>query len=101
MTLIILTHTAKRTGRQTQLSFTSEHEAQVMAYRMRRSPKTRAVALQHSVLSPAQWPTKQKPRSTFRDDPHAFTKGAYPWSIKALMPWAKEVMRYIITGGKS
>ncbi len=46
---IILTHIA-RNNRTTHLSFTSEHEAQLMAWRMKRSPKTKAVELYHSVL---------------------------------------------------
>lgn len=53
--MIILTHTA-RNNHQTQLSFASERDAKVAAYRMRRSPKTRSVALYYSVLDSAQWP---------------------------------------------
>lgn len=54
---IILTHVA-RNNRQRQLTFYDEHEARLMAYRMRHSPKTKAVTISYnSPLASAQWGT--------------------------------------------
>jgi hypothetical protein len=61
--MITLAH--KSTSNHTTiLNYASEHEAQIMAYRMRRSPKTRSVALYHSVLASAQYPASEPELAT-------------------------------------